>query len=111
MKIRQGFVSNSSATSFCIYGYSFDDGEEYGRYYEIFRKANLPFVETYGGDDDDIIGVGTVETDIDHNMNEDEDWRDYKCSDPSELDMSLLDKCAAENNLPKPQMFERTFFN
>jgi len=36
MKIRQGFVSNSSTSSFCIYGIKLDNYKE-----EIIKKLNL----------------------------------------------------------------------
>ena len=50
MKIRQGFVSNSSSTSFCIYGVCLEDSKV--DYEEIEGLADAAEVELYRGDDD-----------------------------------------------------------
>ncbi len=39
MKFRSGFISNSSSTSFCIYGYYLDHDIEYD--YKIFKQAGI----------------------------------------------------------------------
>lgn len=41
MKIRIGFVSNSSSSSFCIYGVGFEDDEILKFYKEIFQKDGV----------------------------------------------------------------------
>ncbi|MCK9596309.1 hypothetical protein M0R19_03955 [Candidatus Pacearchaeota archaeon] len=68
MKIRKGFVSNSSTTSFCIYGVcaSFDDIEKsiFDKYkedennriektYQICDENNLFFIRRFDCDDSD----------------------------------------------------------
>ena len=58
MKIRQGFVSNSSSTSFCIYGASFDcseikkwvdpkSEEDFPQYEKFQKKAGKVGLEFY----------------------------------------------------------------
>lgn len=41
MKRRQGFVSNSSSSSFCIYGNSYDEDELKDIYKKICEKDNI----------------------------------------------------------------------
>ena len=54
MKIRNGFVSNSSSSSFIIYPdiYKLDLGRSSSSYYELFRASEYTWwmIVTYGGD-------------------------------------------------------------
>jgi hypothetical protein len=47
MKVRNGFVSNSSSSSFCIYGATFDDPKDFAKLFE--------------GTDVDVDGIGMGE--------------------------------------------------
>lgn len=58
MKIRYGFISNSSSTSFCIYGMSFEEDD----LFEIARKLN-------GGE----ALIKDKENDIDLNLDQEDD--------------------------------------
>ena len=75
MKIRKGFVSNSSSTSFSVYGIGEDnetllemlnttsgntvtvDEDEYVDWYETFSTFNLQGLEITTGDDYSYVGV------------------------------------------------------
>ena len=59
MKTRKGFVSNSSTTSFCIYGIALEDSKNEKANYKIqdkAREAKLQFI--YGPEYDDYIYIG-----------------------------------------------------
>ena len=126
MKIRQGFVSNSSAASFCIYGWCESiletnpelveldyENAQYDTFLKklksIKTKTNI-FVEESPPDNEFIIGVGNSATDIDHNMQDGEQWSDYVSPPPSKEDMEELDRIAKILNLPKPQLYSATFW-
>jgi hypothetical protein len=127
MKIRIGFVSNSSSTSFCIYGWTEDvfkdkpelrvqkDDKIYychgGDALKKFLKTTpheLNIVTSCSPSNDFVMGVGTVENDIDHYM---EDWEDHVAEEPTQKEMEELDKVAEKLNLPKPQMYSATWRN
>lgn len=55
MKIRQGFVSNSSSTSFCIMGVELTPDIE-DKFYET-ENYRQSVIQTYSGEDGQYIGV------------------------------------------------------
>lgn len=96
MKIRTGFVSNSSSSSFCIYGASFDTDElvtilkniadvdtEGLEPYEIINKieVNLTNLRCYTCPSDDGACIGRSWTDV----NDDETGLQFKTSIQEEL--------------------------
>ena len=110
MKIRAGFVSNSSASSFCIYGWV-------GKYQEMTLleekiKAAFPDIKLIRAGhpySDTIVGVGQFEDEVDHWYGE--NWEDYECDGPSKEEMEALDKIANTLELPAPMMDNATWFN
>jgi hypothetical protein len=66
MKIRHGFVSNSSTTSFCIYGVCRDNDEELYKKFEVEDSWGLrevlekkyPDIFTSGGPEGDCLYIG-----------------------------------------------------
>ena len=53
MRIRQGFVSNSSSTSFCVFGVAIERDSE-GHWEDIEAKADdCDYLTTYCGDPND----------------------------------------------------------
>jgi hypothetical protein len=118
MKIRNGFVSNSSSSSFCIYGWTedvFKDKPELLKdYYDPYELEKLLktipheliIVHSNSPCSHFVMGVGTVETDIDHYI---EDWEDHVAEEPTQKEMEELDKVAEKLNLPKPQMYSATW--
>lgn len=51
MKVRNGFVSNSSSSSFVIYGVCLDDGSD------VYKRM----IEKYGSDDIDFVQFGEIQ--------------------------------------------------
>ena len=109
MKTRAGFVSNSSAMSFCIYGWT-------GSYTEM-RELEQKLKETHPElgvfefshpDEDSIVGVGNSAYEFDHYM--DEDWQEYESKPPTKEEMEALDKVAEEMGLPAPMMESCTWW-
>ncbi len=48
MKIRNGFVSNSSSSSFCIYGISLEfDNTDFDEVFGLIKKIQISFPEKY----------------------------------------------------------------
>jgi len=135
MKIRQGFVSNSSASSFCIYGWTDEDLKDYKHIpciascfvkcekykTEYFMANNLikevkdefsfDLIVSPSPDDNYVVGVGNFEDEIDHGLDEDEDWEDYVTDEPSKEDMIKLDGIAKTLGLPSPHYYSATWFN
>ena len=127
MKIRIGFVSNSSAASFCIYGWTskelentrFKD-EEFKWYpYECKKfvaeihkiDPTLKITSSHTPEDYFVIGVGEAGTEIDHNMEYDQDWHDYRCPEPSISKGKRLDEVAKKLDLPQPKLYADTWFD
>jgi hypothetical protein len=115
MKIRVGFVSNSSAASFCIYGWTNDDlGMNYSQSIDLANKLRekISFIITSPDPDSEVIvGVGHAEDEIDHWYGEDGEWEDYQCEYPDKDEMTELDTVALEFGLPKPILHQATWFN
>lgn len=124
MKIRMGFVSNSSAASFCIYGWH---EEMLGdltcwQMYDLIKyirnnNKDISIVDSNSQSYEMIFGVGNSETDIDHWYNEyfesgyNENWEDYKSEPPTKEEMERLDEIAKELGLPNPEIFSDTWFD
>ena len=128
MKIRTGFVSNSSASSFCIYGWTEEifkihpelqdvDAEYYESKYDklieklnsIKHKAKI-FGQDSTPDNEFIVGVGNSGIEIDHYMLDNEYWQDYQSPEPSYDQIKELDRIAEVLGLPKPEMYRATFW-
>jgi len=117
MKIRNGFVSNSSAASFCIYGWNEEDLNK--DYYEIKAlaerigeklgktKIQLTSASKY----EVVMGVGNVAYDFDHLEEWTYNWEQYKCDLPADEEKKKLLEIAKEMGLPKPKLFSETFWN
>ena len=68
MKIRNGFVSNSSSSSFCIYGTSFDDMDEVKKLLKLDVKEEDDNEEGYTQELKDALeGMKNLEYIVDHN--------------------------------------------
>jgi hypothetical protein len=113
MKIRSGFVSNSSSSSFCIYGWRCKDYNEVEAltqklkiYFGKGSKNGVRYTNTQDGDY--IVGVGNIEDEFDHYM---DDWQDYECDGPDSELIKKLDKVAKTEELPEPEMYSDTWFN
>ena len=85
MKLRAGFVSNSSSCSFCVYGFHNDeyDEQEYNSVIKNIMAAAKEIgleVDHFCGQSDSYFGVGTYDDDIDHYM---ENWEDFTSEGPT----------------------------
>ncbi len=131
MKIRNGFVSNSSASSFTIYGWTEEDlSNQIAKICPVFKGINISideweFVanleEHWTGDDyaitssdhhDEygiVYGVGKAGSEIDHYMSEGR-WEDFEYPEPNEEERKKMDEMAEKINLPKPKIYKGTFW-
>lgn len=132
MKIRNGFVSNSSASSFTIYGWkkkdlfsyldklnlSGENFEDFGFIYKMEKRikelwngdpSDIVIAETSYGDE--IIGIGTRDSEIDHSIPDGEYWEDFEFDAPSTDYQNKLKKMAEDLDLPKPSLYQETFFD
>ena len=109
MKYRLGFVSNSSAASFCIFGWQTSKLAE--EQIESLREANKQLFYVEDPDEGEILGVGNSYCEIDHNCSDDEDWHDYETPPPSKEAQDELIKLAQKLGVPRPIMFSATFWD
>jgi hypothetical protein len=113
MKIRAGFVSNSSSASFCIYGWTNTKLDmKCNDAYDLYRKLRMDYdkiVESSHPCCEMVMGVGNVHTNL--YTDENEDWRDFVSDPPTEQEMAELDKIALKLNLPKPEMYSETWYD
>jgi hypothetical protein len=94
MKIRQGFVSNSSSTSFNIFGFYFGQDEEDA--YSFLNRLKYRKIESilvYNRYGDCVVGAGHIEYECDHGR---EDWESYVCPGPDEKQIESLKSFARE---------------
>jgi len=120
MKLRTGFVSNSSGASFCIYGWTNDelglsDSQVYS-FLDMIKALDKSIVESSHPSADRIIGVGNKRSEVDHDYRDDTvgrygDWHDYRCPEPSKKDMANLDAIAEKLGLPKPTLQVETWYD
>ena len=115
MKTRDGFVSNSSSASFCIYGWTDGDlglseweANDLCRWLRDILPSMIDSPHPHAGT---IIGVGNVAEEMDHGEDEPGAWRDYRCDEPTKEDMAKLDEIALGLGLPKPTISSATWFN
>lgn len=132
MKIRTGFVSNSSASSFTIYGWSEKDlAEHISTFCPAFEGTDITVEDEFfyniqkaweGHDWDitegkdangyEIFGLGESQVDIDHNHPiGNGPWEEFKYPEPSDEDKEKFNKLAEKLKLPKPKIYQRTWFN
>lgn len=130
MKIRNGFVSNSSAASFCIYGWTEDvfkdrpdllpTNEKFSDYMyveyilqELLKTIphELSIISSNSPNNDFVIGVGNASTDINHDMGEFEYWEDYISDEPTQKEMEELNVLAEKLKLPLPKMYHATWYD
>jgi hypothetical protein len=114
MKLRTGFVSNSSGASFCIYGWTNEElglsGSQVYAFLDMIQALDKSIVESSHPSVDRIIGVGEIRSEVDHSY-EGDDWHDYRCPEPSKKDMAKLDAIAKKLGLPKPTLQAETWYD
>ena len=132
MKVRNGFVSNSSSSSFTIYGWK---GEDLSKYLASLSPAfegmdfyldEWTFQENleklWDGEDWDIthsrdrdggqvFGLGVAGIEVDHYLPPHQNWEDFKYPEPSDERRKKFDELAEKLNFPKPQLYQDTFFD
>jgi len=132
MKIRNGFVSNSSSSSFTIYGWKGDDlNKHLASLSPAFVDVEVWFDEdafsenlekvwngknwdmTYSRDRDggQVIGLGVAGDHVDHYMAPHQDWEDFEYPKPEDEKRKKFDELAIKLGLPKPQLYQDTFYD
>ena len=114
MKIRYGFVSNSSATSFCIFGWNDYDLNKsnidiYALEIEIKNRYNIDLIQIHNECGDILLGLGNYDDEFDHWYGE--NWQEYTSEAPPVEEVNLLKKIAEEMKLPSLGYFSATWFN
>jgi hypothetical protein len=111
MKTRTGFVSNSSSSSFCIYGWeckTWDESNELSEKLQEFMPTAGDIISVRNRHEHVVVGVGNWNTEFDHYM---DDWESYECDYPSDEYRKCLDKIATQLGMSKPQIFSDTWFD
>jgi hypothetical protein len=99
MKIRLGFVSNSSTSSFCIYGYSINKNDE-SLLCKLQKETSRSFIvplEIKRNRQKFVIGVGNLDTHVDQWYNGDCEY--YEAEEPDEKLIEIFNKFAEKNNI------------
>jgi hypothetical protein len=81
MKIRQGFVSNSSSTSFCIYGVRLTDNDLV-KDDDLWRKAQMVGLESHLDYDGSAVYLGRAFK----NISDNETGADFKATAKSRIE-------------------------
>lgn len=110
MKIRNGFVSNSSSCSFCLYGWERGSRSKLDDLHEKIKEAypNINLICAYGSNDSYVLGVGNYDDGIDH---DNENWEEYEADYPTAEEVAQIDEAVKKLNLPKPEYYQDTFRN
>jgi len=132
MKIRNGFVSNSSSSSFTIYGWTqedlckhlssispaFTDIEFWIDQYtfsenleKIWDGDNWDITYSNTRDGGQVFGLGVSGMEVDHYLPPHQDWEDFKYPEPEDEKRKKFDELAEKLNLPKPKLYQDTFFD
>jgi len=127
MKIRNGFVSNSSSSSFTIYGWTekifketlgtvsplLEGMEIYIDEWKMIDNLEKLWEDQRGVDCCDdadgfkVFGIGTSGTEIDHYI---DDYQNFYYDEPSDENKAKLDKIAEKLGMPKPQIYKGNFY-
>ena len=114
MKLRMGFVSNSSAASFCLYGWQTAKLSEEqitalreARQKDSWRSGSCLHT-VWHPIDREIIGIGNSYSEIDH---DEENWQSFESPPPDKATQQQLEKLAEELQLPRPEMYADTYWD
>jgi len=110
MKFRTGFVSNSSAASFCLFGWKASDLSE-EQVETLMAAKHKDLYSVWHPEDGEILGVGNSYSEIDHNMDEWQDWHDFVSPPPDKESLQTLQLLAQKLQLPDPHMYADTYWD